>query len=915
MAAKREKVEKAPLGPRPGALYLVDGSNYVFRAYYALVKSTRPDQSTYLSTSRGLPTGALLVFSNMLMKLYLEHRPRYAVVVFDSTARTFRDDMYDRYKETRRQAPDDLRPQFPYFPRIIDAFNIPMLRIDGVEADDVIATLAGKARARGMEVVIWSGDKDLLQLCDPGVHQIDTLREVEYTPALVAEKFGVPPTQLGDVLALMGDSSDNIPGVTGIGPGWAAKLVGKHGSLDAIFAAADAGEIKGKIGETLRNPEERAAAVLSRRLVALKTDVGGLPEIDELVRKEFDKQKLGALFHELEFGKLEQRVAGTFFLDRDHYQTITNRNDLEKVVAAARAAGEVAVDTETTSVDAARAEILGISLASAGSAACYIPIGHVYLGAPRQLPLAEVLSVLGPVLEDPAITKFAQNHKYEMVVFGRHGVTLRGVRCDPMIASYLIDPSRSSHSLDALAADFLGHQMITYEDVCGKGREQKPFHECELAAATRYAAEDAEATLLLAKLLYPRLCGAGLQQLLEDIELPLARILAEIEQHGILLDGAHLGALAASTGQKLHELEQKIHQLAGYPINVNSPKQLAELLFEKLGLPQGRKTKTGVSTDADVLEDLESAHPIIPLILEFREISKLKGTYIDALPRLCDPAGRVHTSYNQAVAATGRLSSSDPNLQNIPIRSELGRAIRQAFVAPPGSVLVSADYSQIELRVLAHLSGDPLLCESFQRDEDIHARTAAEVFSKSAAEVTPEMRRIAKAINYGLSYGQSDFGLARVLRIEREEARQYIDRYFQRYAALRDYMERQIAEARRTGVVTTILGRRRPLPGINAKRYNERAYAERIARNTPIQGTAADILKIAMINVDRRLAKEGFGAKMLLTVHDELVFEVACERAQALGELARTEMERAMELRVPLKVDVGMGRTWADAHG
>ena len=918
MAAKPKAAAKQanpPVCPRPGALYLIDGSNYIFRAYFALVKSTRPDQSTYLSTSKGLPTGALLVFSNMLMKLYLEHRPKYATVVFDSSKRTFRDEMYASYKETRREPPDDLKPQFPYFPKIIDAFNIPMLRVDGVEADDVIATLAMQARAKGMEVVIWSGDKDLLQLCGNGIWQVDTLRDVEYTPEAVQEKFGVPPDKLGDVLALMGDTSDNIPGVTGIGPGWAAKLVNQFGSLDGALAAAERGEIKGKIGDTLRNPTERDNAVLSRKLVALKTDVTGLPEMAALARREFDKKKLTGLFHELEFGKLEQRVAGTFFLDRDRYETVLDEEHLGRVLAAARAAGEFAIDTETTSTDAARATIMGISIASDGSPPAYIPIGHRYLGAPQQLPLERVLAALKPLLEDPALGKYAQNHKYELVVFRRHGIELRGVKSDPMIASYLIDPSRSSHGLDALAADHLGHEMITYAQLCGSGRDQKPIEQCDVRDVTRYAAEDAEATLLLGKLLYPRVCDAGMKKLLEEIELPLARILADMETVGVLVDREHLARLGSRCGKQLHDLEQKIHALAGYPINVNSPKQLQELLFEKLHLQSGRRTKTGASTDADVLEDLQNEHPIIPLILEFREISKLKGTYIDALPRLLDEHGRIHTSYNQAVAATGRLSSSDPNLQNIPIRSELGREIRRAFIAPRGQLLVSLDYSQIELRVLAHLSGDPLLIESFERDEDIHARTAAEVFGVEAHTVTAEMRRIAKAINYGLSYGQTDFGLSRVLRIPREDAHRYIDRYFTRYAKLREYMESSIAEARRTGVSTTILGRRRPLPGINAKRYNERAYAERIARNTPIQGAAADILKIAMIRVDTRLREEKWPATMLLTVHDELVFEVPSEKAQALADMAQKEMEGSFELRVPLKVDVGMGPNWDEAKG
>ncbi|HKA87395.1 MAG TPA: DNA polymerase I [Haliangiales bacterium] len=895
----------------PDRLVIVDASTYIYRSYFAL-KGAR---GVEMSTSTGMPTGALKVFASTLMRLYLDEKPELIAVVFDAPGPSFRHALYPAYKEGRRETPLDLVPQLPWFERIARAFHVPTLRVPGVEADDVIATLARKARVAGIATAIFGTDKDLMQLVDDKVHLVDDRDKknvVVYDPGRVMQKFGVPPARVGEWLALRGDTSDNIPGVSGVGDVTASRLLREHGSIDGVLARLD--QLKGKLQATLRDPAEQRNLALSRRLVALKDDVD-VPEVTELRRGDWDTAELVEIFNALEFTEFLARLKETFVSYPDRYRTIVDEAALDELLAEARAAGELAVDTETTAPEAAYAKLVGVSLAFAGRPPAYIPVGHRYLGVPRQLEPRRVMDKLKPLLEDTGIAKHVQNLKYEQVVFARYGVTLRGVRCDPMLASYVLNPGASSHGLDALARDQLDYKTVKYEDVCGRGKEQRPFDEVDLAAATRYAAEDADVTLALGKLLRSRVEAAGMTKLLDDVEMPLAFVLGEMETIGIKVDVNVLRELSQRLGEQCQRLEREIQELAGYPVNPLSPKQLSELLYEKLALRSDtmRRTKTGTfSTDADQLEELVDDHPIIKPLLEHRELVKLKGTYLDAIPARVNPeTGRLHTSYNQVAASTGRLASQNPNVQNIPVRTALGREIRRAFIAEDGFVLVSADYSQIELRVLAHLCEDPVLVAAFAGDVDVHAQTAAEVFAVPLAAVTPEMRRVAKAVNYGLGYGQSDYGLSRALDIPREDARRYIDTYFQRFRRVKEHMEAQIADARRTQVVRTLLGRRIAIPNITSGRYTERAAAERFARNAPIQGSAADILKLAMLAM-RRVTDDG--ARMLLTVHDELVFEVREERAAELAAVAKREMERAFPLNVPLKVDVGMAKSWAEAH-
>lgn len=892
-------------------LVIVDASTYIYRSYFAL-KGAR---GVEMSTSTGMPTGALKVFASTLMRLYLDEKPELCAVVFDAPGPSFRHALYPAYKEGRRETPLDLVPQLPWFERIARAFHVPTLRVPGVEADDVIASLARKARVAGMDTAIFGTDKDLMQLVDDKIHLVDDRDKknvVVYDPARVMQKFGVPPARVGEWLALRGDTSDNIPGVSGVGDVTASRLLREHGSIDGVLADLDT--LKGKLQATLRDPAEQRNLALSRQLVALKDDVD-VPEVSELRRGDWDTAQLVEIFNALEFTEFLARLKETFVTYPDQYHTILDEAALDELLAAALAAGELAVDTETTAPEAAYAKLVGVSLAVPGRPPAYIPVGHRYLGVPRQLEPRRVMAKLAPLLEDAALAKHVQNLKYEQVVFARYGVTLRGVRCDPMLASYVLNPGAASHGLDALARDQLDYKTVKYEDVCGRGKDQRPFDEVDLAAATRYAAEDADVTLALGKLLRSRVEAAGMTKLLDDVEMPLAFVLGEMETLGIKVDVNVLRELSQRLGEQCQRLEREIQELAGYPVNPLSPKQLSELIYDKLGLRSEsmRRTKTGTySTDADQLEELVDDHPIIKPLLEHRELVKLKGTYLDAIPARVNPdTGRLHTSYNQVAASTGRLASQNPNVQNIPIRTALGREIRRAFIAEDGFVLVSADYSQIELRVLAHLCDDPVLVAAFAGDVDVHAQTAAEVFAVPLDAVTPEMRRVAKAVNYGLGYGQSDYGLSRALDIPRDDARRYIETYFQRFRRVKEHMEATIADARRTQVVRTLLGRRIAIPNITSGRYTERAAAERFARNAPIQGSAADILKLAMLAM-RRVTDDG--ARMLLTVHDELVFEVREDRAAEFAALARKVMEEAFPLKVPLKVDVGMAHSWAEAH-
>jgi DNA polymerase I len=890
-------------------LYIVDGSGYIFRAYFALKQARQGGRSIELSTSKGMPTGALHVFSSMLMRLCLDEKPELATVVFDAEGQTFRHQLDQAYKATRRELPPDLIPQLPWFERIATAFRLPVLRVRGVEADDVIASLVRQARARGLEVVIYGADKDLMQLVGDGVTMIDTMRDVVYDEARVRAKFGVPPSQVRDWLALRGDASDNIPGVEGIGEVTATKLLTEHGTIEGILAAVSG--MKGKLRERLSDATQLANLERSRQLVTLRAEIE-VPDVLSLSRQDWDTPALTEIFGALEFTSILTRLQATFKSDPTGYRAILDEEALAPVLAAARAAGEVAVHVIGTPSGPLRPRLLGVALAVPGEAPVYVPVAHRYLGAPAQLSPERLVALLAPLLGDPAVRKVVHDVKHARLVLG---VELEPVPVDPMIAGYLLDPGAASYGVPALARRYLDHACVPEAEVCGKGRDAKALDECEVGAATRWAAEQADVSLALGKLLGARVTQSGMGSLLADVELPLARVLQQMEEVGIAVDVEVLRELGRELGADCARLERQIQELAGYPVNPLSPKQLQELLFERLGLrgEHMRKVKSGgFSTDAEQLEELVDEHPVVRPLLEHRELIKLKGTYLDPLPGFVAPDGRLHTSFIQVAASTGRLASQNPNIQNIPVRTALGRRVRRAFVAPPDHVLVSADYSQIELRIIAHLSGDPILVRAFADGSDVHAETAAEVFGVPRAEVTPEMRRVAKAVNYGLGYGQSDHGLSRVLDIPREEARRYIDTYFGRFAGVRTYMEAAIAEARRTQVLRTVLGRRIPIPNITSGRYAERAAAERFARNAPIQGSAADILKLAMLRMHRAAVPPG--TRMLLTVHDELVFEVPEEAAPALAEVARREMEAAYVLEVPLRVDVGISKTWAGAH-
>lgn len=909
--------------PKAGAddvFYIIDISSYVFRAYFAV---------GHLSTSSGEPTGAVIGVTRMLQKLWTDRRPAYLAVAMDSKTPTWRKEVYPEYKANRPPPPPDLVEQFPTVAELVEAYRIPVMQRDGFEADDIIATATSKAREAGFHVVIVTGDKDLMQLIDDGVVVYDTMKEKVWGAPEVEEKFGVPPTALGDLLALMGDSSDNVPGVPSVGPKTAAKLLNAHGNLDAVLAAGPS--TKGKLGQTLVDHEESAR--LSRQLVALD----GAVEIDfQPATLEFgapDLPKLRALLQRLEFNQIlseldpevEDEVGTAAATKPRAFRTISTISELKEAVATIREGGEVSFDLETTSLDPVRAAIVGIALSWKELEGWYVPVSHMYLGAPAQVSLDDALAVLKPLLEDPAIRVYGQNFKYDDIILRRHGVVTADVAFDTMMASYLLDASKRSHGLDQLAKDELNYTMTSYKDVTQKKRgSQLSFDEVEIDAATEYAAEDAEVVYTLVSRLRPKVEKAGFSRLLDDIELPLGRVLAEMEIAGVLVDTKLLKDLNRGVGEQLGQLEKKAETAAGHTFNLASPKQLATILFDELGLTPVKKTKgrTARSTDMEVLSELANDHELPGIVLEHRQLAKLKGTYLDGLPKLVNPhTKRIHTSYNQAVAATGRLSSSDPNLQNIPIRTDLGREIRKAFIAPPGTTLLAADYSQVELRVLAHLADDPILIDAFKSGEDIHARTAREMFGLDKGTPVPsELRRRAKAINFGVVYGQTDYGLAKELGIAKSEAKEFITNYFERYAGVKAFMDDIIQEAKKGHGVYTLLGRRRFLPDINSKNFSARAGAERMARNTPIQGTAADIMKLAMIRLSRRLLKEALSSRMVLTVHDELVLEVPSGEEELTERVVVEEMMGAAdllgttELKVPLAVDTGWGPNWAEAH-
>ncbi|HEB55589.1 MAG TPA: DNA polymerase I [Gammaproteobacteria bacterium] len=890
---------------------MVDGSSYLFRAYHAMPG---------FSNSRGQPTGTIYGVINMIRRLLKDYEPQHIAIVFDAKGKTFRDDMYPEYKANRPPMPDDLRQQIAPIHEIIRAMGLPLLCVDGVEADDVIGTLAAEATAKKIDTLISTGDKDMAQLVDEHVSLINTMNDSYSDVAGVKEKFGVAPEQIIDYLTLIGDTSDNIPGVPKVGPKTAAKWLNQYGSLDQLLAHAD--EIKGKVGESLRNSLQQIP--LSRQLVTIKCDLPLDVSIDSLRRSEPDREKLQQLYSEYEFKNwLAELLDGNSEAGIDsgqaktHYETIFSNDALQAWLDKLKAADVFAFDLETTSLDYMQAQIVGLSFAVKSAEAAYVPLAHRYEGAPEQLDRAAVLTLFKPLLEDTQQFKLGQNLKYDMNVLANYGIELQGIAYDTMLESYVLDSTASRHDMDTLALKYLGQQTIHYEDVAGKGAKQICFDQVAIDDAAPYAAEDADITLRLHEKLWPQLQAVPtLERVFREIEMPLVPVLSRMERTGVRLDCEMLEQQGKELAARLQELEQQAFEMAGEEFNLGSPKQLQVILFEKLGLPVKSKTPKGQpSTAESVLQELAHDYPLPKLILEYRSLSKLKSTYTDKLPLQVDAdSGRVHTSYHQAVAATGRLSSSDPNLQNIPVRTEEGRRIRKAFIPASGYRMLAADYSQIELRIMAHLSGDAGLLKAFAAGEDIHRATAAEVFGLAPESVSKDQRRSAKAINFGLIYGMSAFGLARQLDISRAEAQDYVDRYFARYPGVKEYMERTREQARAQGYVETVFGRRLYLPEINARNAMRRQYAERTAINAPMQGTAADIIKRAMIEVDRRLQETGINVRMIMQVHDELVFEVAGEILDEAVDIIRNSMVAAAELAVPLVVDIGVGDNWDEAH-
>ena len=941
-----------------GTLYLVDGSSYLYRAFHALPP---------LSNSRGEPTGAVYGVLNMLLKFLKDERPTRIAVVFDASGPTFRDALFEQYKAHRPPMPDELRAQVEPLLQAVQGLGLPLLRISGVEADDVIGTLTRTARAQGLQVRVSTGDKDMAQLVDEGVTLINTMSGSVMDRAGVKAKFDVWPEQVIDYLALVGDSADNIPGIPKVGPKTAAKWLGQYGTLDELLAKAE--EVSGKVGESLR--EHRGILPLSRELATIRCDVELGVAFDSLRLAEPDRDQLHTLFQRLELRSLARQfapaaapaetdllgapanftgqqvptgdsTAGSSAAPESnstatgeglaaanslappppaprHYELVLTTEAFERWLARLHEAPLFAFDTETTSLDYMRAQIVGVSFAVAPGEAAYVPVAHSGPGTPDQLSRDEVLQRLRPLLEDPARPKVMQHGKYDLHVLQNHGIALAGIAWDTMLESYVLDSTATRHDMDSLARKYLGVDTITFEQVAGKGAKQLTFDQVPLDKAGDYAAEDADVTLQLHQTLWPRLAALPeLAAVYTTLEQPLQPVLQRMERRGVLVDTALLAIQSGEIGKRMLELEAEAHVAAGQPFNLESPKQLQHILFEKLGIPPLRKTPTGQpSTAEDVLEELAADYPLPKLIIEHRGLAKLRGTYTEKLPlQVNATTGRIHTSYHQAVAATGRLSSSDPNLQNIPIRTPEGRRIRQAFIAPPGQVLMAADYSQIELRIMAHLSGDEGLLAAFASDRDVHQATAAEVFGVAPEAVTTDQRRAAKAINFGLIYGMSAFGLAKQLGVDRGAAQQYVDRYFARYPGVKRYMDETRKAAREQGYVSTVFGRRLHLPDINARNKQLQQYAERSAINAPMQGTAADIIKRAMIDVEGWLHAQGEAApaRLIMQVHDELVLEVRAEAVDAVREGLRERMCAAAALRVPLKVEVGVGANWDEAH-
>jgi len=882
-------------------LYLIDGNSYFYRAFYAIRN---------LSASDGFPTNAIYGFTSMLMKILREKTPDYFAVVFDSPGPTKRHEAYEEYKAHRPGMPEELKQQVPFIKEIINAFHIVTIEKPGYEADDILGVLAKEAETKGLDVYIVTGDKDMCQVVSPRIKLYDTMKETLTEEKDVIARFGVEPSRFPEVIALMGDSSDNIPGAPGIGEKTAVKLLKEFGGLDALLERRD--EIKNAkarkaVAENMENIK------LSRELATIHPEVPLDVSVKDLKQGEPEWQKLLELFRRFElssFLKLipEQGAAST---GKTEYVTVLDKEVLDEAVGSVT--DEISIDTETTSRSPVTAELVGISCSTDPEKASYIPLTHAYPGAPGQLSKEDAFGRLRPVLENPEINKVGHNIKYDLIVLKNEGIGIKGIGFDTMIASYLLNPNRTTHNLEDVCLEYLGIKKLSYNDVTDRGKMN--FREVPVDKAAAYSGEDAAVTLKLKRHLEPELQKQGLSKLFHEIEVPLTEVLADMEMAGVKIDIPLMDALSRKLAGELAGIEKRIYFIAGEEFNINSPKQLQEILFEKLGLRTIKRTKTGYSTDFDVLEQLALEHELPREIIEHRTLSKLKNTYVDALPRLVNPAtGRLHTSFNQTITATGRLSSSDPNLQNIPIRGEWGTRIREAFIAEEGCLLLSSDYSQIELRVLAHLSGDEGFIEVFKHDGDIHTRTATELFGVSAGDITAEMRRRAKTVNFGIVYGISPFGLSRQLGIPPDESRDYIDTFFVKHGGVRQYMDKTIAQAAETGFAVTMFQRKRPIPEVKSKNRNIRQLGERLAINTPVQGSAADIIKVSMLNIRKRLKKEKLRTRMLLQVHDELLFEVPEAEKDTVMPLVKEEMENAVRLEVPVKVDIGIGKNWAEAH-
>ena len=899
-------------------IVLVDGTSYIYRAFHALPA---------LTNSQGRNTGAVKGVVNMLRRLQKDYPESPVAAVFDAKGKTFRNDMYDKYKANRPPMPDELREQIEPIYEIVQAMGLPFLCVDGVEADDVIGTLAREAAGEGRMVIMSTGDKDMAQLVDDRVTMVNTMTGTVMDPAGVEEKLGVPPQRVIDLLALMGDKVDNIPGVPGVGEKTALALLQNLGGLEDIYAqpekVADL-EVRGAKTLAAKLEAEQDSARLSYKLATIKTDVALDVRAVELANGEPDRERLLKWFRDLEFKSwTEELLTGEDAvpdqgMDDGDYEIITAEADLDAWLKELKAAPAFAFDTETTTLDYMKAQIVGLSFAVEPGRAAYVPMAHDYAGAPQQLDRKKVLQKLKPLLEDPARSKIGQNLKYDASVLVNHDIHLRGISHDTMLESYVLDSTATPrHDMHSLALKYLGRPTTQFSDIAGKGKNQLTFNQIPLEQAGPYAAEDADITLRLHQELWSRLqAESGLCSVFEDIEMPLVPILMDMERKGALLDRDMLRTQSGELGERLLELEQRAYDLAGGQFNLGSPKQLGEILFEQLELPVIKKTPKGApSTAEDVLVELALDYPLPAVILEHRGLSKLKSTYTDKLPEMVNPdTGRVHTSYHQAVAATGRLSSSDPNLQNIPIRTEEGRRIRQAFVAPRGCRIVAADYSQIELRIMAHLSSDEGLLNAFREGLDVHRATAAEVFGVPLEKVSAEQRRKAKAINFGLIYGMSAFGLGKQLHLGRHEAQDYINRYFERYPGVQAYMNDTRKLAHEQGFVQTLFGRRLYLPEINASNKMRQQAAERTAINAPMQGSAADIIKRAMLRVDGWLRKSDLKARMIMQVHDELVLEVPTKELDTVTAGICEQMAAAAELSVPLSVDAGVGNNWDEAH-